>query len=93
MDEKQAVNGEGTLEQKLQHVHSDFVADIWRAWKDNRSESATSIDSEKFSRISVVSLTQVAATTAVDVGMTEEQFLGVCQANFAEAFKRAPRWG
>ena len=86
-----AGNGEGTLEQKLQHVHSQLVEDLWVAWKNHRSTS--SVESERYSRISVVSLTQVAAMTAVDVGMTEEQYMLVCMANFNEAYKKAPKWG
>lgn len=86
-------NGEGTLEQKLQHVHSLLVDDLWTTWKDHRTTSAPAIESEKYSRISVVSLTQVAAMAAVDVGMTEEQFMLVCMANFNEANKKAPKFG
>lgn len=86
-----AANGEGTLEQQLQHVHSQLVEDLWTAWKNHRTTS--SIEAEKYSRISVVSLTQVAAMTAVDVGMTEEQYMLVCMANFNEANKKALRWG
>ena len=86
-----AGNGEGSLEQKLQHVHSQLTEDLWIAWKNHRTTS--SVDAERYSRISVVSLTQVAAMTAVDVGMTEEQYLLVCMANFNEAYQRAPKWG
>jgi hypothetical protein len=43
--------------------------------------------------MSVVALSHMAAVTAVDVAMSEEQFINVCLANYREAIKRAPRWG
>lgn len=43
-------------------------------------------------KLSVVALSQLAAMHAVDVGMQPEQFFNICKANYAEAFKRAPRF-
>lgn len=60
-------------------------------WADQLKESGVS--SVLFSRLSLVALTQVAAIVAVDVGMTPEQFLAVCRANFNEAYSKAPKFG
>ena len=84
-------NGKGTEEQAIQHVHGLLVASLWSTWKDARG--ASDLDPVKYSRLSVVSLTQVAAMTAVDLGMPIEQFTEVCRANFLEAMARAPRFG
>lgn len=43
-------------------------------------------------KLSVVALSQLGAMHAVDVGMNPEQFFNICKANYAEAFKRAPRF-
>ena len=88
---EEAKNGKGTLQDNLQHTHDQLVSSLWSTWKDSRS-TAANIDPEKFQRLSVVSLTQVASVAAVDVGMTKEQFVGVCMANFDEALRRAPKW-
>ena len=57
------------------------------------AEAGKPFDFVKFSRLSVVAFTQLAAVLAVDVHMTPEQFLQVTAAQFAEAYKRAPRFG
>lgn len=46
-----------------------------------------------YTRLSVVALTQVAAIAGVDVGMTVDQFVGVCRANFENAHQVAPKFG
>jgi len=81
---------------ELFELHKKLCGDIWTAWGQHRDKAREVIDpvvaQEKFTRISIVSLTQIAAVCAVDVGMTEEQFLATCKANFEQAFKAAPRW-
>ncbi len=81
---------------ELFDLHKKLCSDIWTAWGAHRDKAREVIDpvvaQEKFTRISIVSLTQIAAVCAVDVSMTEEQFLATCKANFATAFKSAPRW-
>jgi hypothetical protein len=49
-------------------------------------------DHMTFSRLNIVAMTQFGAMLAVDVGMSDDQFLNVCRSNFEEAFKRAPRF-
>lgn len=51
------------------------------------------MDAMLFSRISIVALTQLGAIVAVDVGMNPDQWLAVCNAQFTEAFRNAPRFG
>lgn len=84
-------NGKGTAEQKMLHVHSQLVASLWGVWKD--SKSTADMDPVIYSRLSVASVTQVAAMTAVDLGMIEDQFLDICRANYRESLSRAPRFG
>jgi hypothetical protein len=72
-------------------MHKAFVADVWQVWGRHRDKHSPEF--QKFYRVSVASLTGMAASTAVDVGMTEERFLATCKANYMEAVKRAPRWG
>jgi hypothetical protein len=43
-------------------------------------------------RLGVVAFTQWAAMLGVDVGMTQEQFTAVCEAQFKAAYDRAPRF-
>lgn len=55
-------------------------------------EQSTGVEPVLFSRLSVVALTQLSAMLGVDVGMTQEQYMAVCQANFIEAFRKAPKF-
>ena len=77
-------------------LHKKLCGDIWATWGTHRDKAREVIDpvvaQEKFTRVSIVSFTQIAAVCAVDVGMTEEQFLASCRANYEQAFKSAPRW-
>jgi hypothetical protein len=90
------LNGQATPDgvtassKELHNVHKKLIDDLWGAWRHNHD--AFSEDKVTFSRVSVVSLTQVAATCALDVKMTEEQFLATCKANYEAALKHAPRW-
>ena len=81
---------------ELFDLHKKLCGDIWATWGQHRDHARGVIDpvtsQEKFTRISIVSLTQIAAVCAVDVGLTEEQFLATCKANFETAQKNAPRW-
>lgn len=54
---------------------------------------ASGIDDVRYSQLSVVAMTQLAAIVAVDVGVKLEQFTAVCQANFKEAYDKAPKFG
>ncbi len=86
-------NGKGTPQQQLLDAHSKLIGGLWEIWKDHRSINAENIDPVKYSRLSIVSLTQVASVIAVDVGMDQEQFLKICEANFRDALAKAPKWG
>jgi hypothetical protein len=82
----------------LFEVHKALLADGWELWKNHRDAVTTpglnhKADPIRYSRISIVSFSQIAAVTAVDVGLTEEQFLATCKANYQGAVKRAPRFG
>jgi hypothetical protein len=81
---------------ELFELHKKLCGDIWTTWGQHRDKAREVINpvvaQEKFTRVSIVSFTQVAAVCAVDVGMTEEQFLATAKANFEQAFKSAPRW-
>lgn len=61
--------------------------------KWNQQFKESSVDAALFTRLSLVALTQWAAILAVDVGMQPEHFEAVCNIQFAEAHKNAPRFG
>ena len=77
---------------ELHEAHRALSGDLWAVWGQHRDKSMPA-GVEKFQRMSVVTLSHMAAVTAVDVAMSEEQFINVCLANYREAVKRAPRWG
>jgi len=72
-------------------LHVKIVNEMRQFWVDGMRDAGVS--QVLYSRISVVALSQLSAIIGVDVGMTEQQFLSVCKANFDEAFKNAPRFG
>jgi hypothetical protein len=83
---------------ELAYIHVGLLAEgweLWRQYRDNVTRPGLNYktDEVKFSRVSIVTFSQIAAVTAVDVGLTEEQFLATCKANYVEATKRAVRWG
>lgn len=67
-----------------------LIADFRQLWVDKLKEVGGS--HVKFSQLSILALTQVAAIVAVDVGMNHEQFGAVCLTNYKEAYKRAPKF-
>ena len=82
------ISSSGDMPSELFDTHKALLQSVWAAWKLHRLA-----DPIKYTRLSVVTLTQAGAICALDVGMTEEQFLATCKANYAEAVKNAPRWG
>ena len=90
------IASESGVPPELFDLHKKLCGDIWATWGTHRDKAREVIDpvvaQEKFTRVSIVSFTQIAAVCAVDVGLTEEQFLETCKANFQQAFKAAPRW-
>jgi hypothetical protein len=79
---------------KMKVTHDAFGSGVWSLWKVCRDLSRTEdFTQEDFQRLSVVTLTQIGSVAAIDCGLTEEQFLATCKANFNEAHKQAPRWG
>ncbi len=60
-------------------------------WKEQARQAG--VDPVLYSRLSMVALSQLAAQLAVDVGMKPEQFAAVCQAQFTQAYQRAPKFG
>jgi hypothetical protein len=74
------------LATKLLNAHKSlWVREMKKAGKAD-------IDPVMYSRISIVALTQLAAMVGVDVMMEHQQFAAVCNAQFAEAYRRAPRF-
>ena len=62
-------------------------------WRTQYMDLSREVDPMKLTRLGVVAFTQVSATLGVDVGMTQEQFVAICNVQFAEAYKRAPKFG
>ena len=73
-------------------AHKKLLDETWVLWREHCKLNKV-IGQEKFSRISIVTMTHIAAVTAVDVGMNKQQFLQTCEANYDAAVRRAPRWG
>jgi len=70
---------------------AELLSAFQQTWKAEYAKGKA--DPMTFSRLSMVALAQLAATVGVDVGMTSEQFVQVCTAVFAEAYKQAPKFG
>lgn len=81
------------LPEELFQVHKALLDDGWLLWKKHRALNEPPVGPVAFSRLSIVTFSQMAAVTAVDVGLTEEQFLETCRANYKEASAKAVRWG
>jgi len=82
-----------TIPEELFQVHKALLAEGWMLWKRHRTLNEPPVGPVAFSRLSIVTFSQMAAVTAVDVGLTEEQFLETCRANYKEASAKAERWG
>ncbi len=67
-----------------------LLEEFRKAWMEEFKKSNT--DAMKFTRLSVVALTQLSAVLGVDAGMTAEQFSAVCNAQYAEVYKNAPKF-
>lgn len=85
---KTEVKQETTPEYKIM---VDMLTGFQREW-NAQFNAKKDIDAVKFSKLSVVALTQLSAIIGVDVGMMEEQYTNVCRAQFIEAHKRAPKF-
>lgn len=68
-----------------------LLAAFRETWAKQHAEAG--LDALKYSRLSVVALTQLSAIVAVDVGMNAQQFENVCRAQFKAAYEQAPRFG
>ena len=73
-------------------IHSRLMASLFQLWADHQKINAM-VEVGIYARITILSLTQMAAMTAVDVGMGEEQFVELCLENYREAHRRAPKFG
>jgi len=67
-----------------------LLTEFQQTWQ--RLYKKENTDAIVFSRMSLVALTQLSAVIAVDIGMSDEQFINICKAQFTEAFARAPRF-
>lgn len=83
MPKMEAENPEYVLTKKL-------VSEFMKAWHEQMADSG--VGQVRYSQLSVVALTQVAAIAGVDVGMNIDQFTAVCQANFKQAYDIAPKF-
>lgn len=88
--QKQMSDEDTPVVEDYRKVHQALVADLWDVWKRHHCEPFTP---EVYSKLSVVSLTHVASIIALDVKMTQDQYLKVCLSNFLDAQKKAPKWG
>lgn len=75
---------------ELFEMHQRLLKDLWETWGIHRDLNKPKF--HEFYRVSVATLTGQAAVLAVDVNMTEDQFLATCKANFKEALKKVPKW-
>ena len=73
-------------------VHEALINDLWQVWIKHRDLTKEQHTQEVFSRVSIATLSLMAAVTAVDVNMDEEHFLATCKANYEAAVAKAPRW-
>jgi hypothetical protein len=78
--------------ERVQEVHKNLMDTLWELWKQQLAAHKP-LEQGVYSRIVVLSSTQLAAVLAVDVGLTESQFLAICHENFKESLRRAPKWG
>lgn len=63
---------------------------IWKWWEGMHQPE---VDPVIHTKATVIALTQFIAVLAVDVGMTSEQFLKVCEAQWIAAYSKAPKFG
>lgn len=81
---------------KPPEVHPDhqlaikLLNEFRNLWVEQMKENE--VDPMKYSRLSLVALTQLAAIVGVDVGMSLPQFEAVCKAQFETAYAKAPRF-
>lgn len=88
-DMPSASNGHDKVSPEYQ-LTAKLIEAFRDTWLEKYQENLA--DPMTFSRLSILALSQLAAINGVDVGMTEEQFVNVCRANFIQAFKHAPRF-
>ena len=76
----------------LNDIHGRLMTSLWKLWADHQQINVM-VEPTIYSRITILSFTQMAAMTAIDVAMPEEQFVDICLDNYREALRRAPRYG
>lgn len=80
-----------TPEQEADYALSvKMLGDIRAFWAE---QSKAEIDPVRLYRIGIVTFSQWASILGVDVGMTADQFVNVCRANFEQAYAQAPKFG
>lgn len=79
----------------LKPHHDALLAVLWEAWRGHVTplQSDQTLDMMVFTKMAVVTVSQMAAVLAVDTLMTQDQFMKVCAANFAECYDAAPKFG
>jgi hypothetical protein len=80
-----AQNADSLLANKLLEEYKEL-------WKNQMLSATLEVDHVKFSQLSLFAMTHYAATIAVDVGLTEEKFLGLCRESFVTIYRNAPRF-
>ena len=78
--------------EKVKEVHNALMQALWKMWREHK-ELHKPLEEGIYSRISILTATQMAAITAIDVGLPEEQFLDICRENYQEAYRRTPKFG
>ncbi len=74
-------------------IHQDILVRVIQWLMLFQQDKYSSVDPVIFARMVVTSFNQYAAMVAVDLGMSEKQFVDVCRANFQDSYEKAPKWG
>lgn len=62
-------------------------------WYQDQNDDHPTITSTEFSSLAVIALAVYAATVGVDINMTKSDFLAICEQDFDEAYRKAPKFG
>ncbi len=82
---------DGVAEARSRELNTEFQTDIWALFaKYQQAEDI--LDPTKFYQTVALSMLSCAAVTAVDVGITDTQFVGMAKTLWDDTFKRAPKF-
>lgn len=90
----QAVKEADPKQTRANKVGAAFEKEVFALFKKFRDkEKKSPLTPEEFQRAIAFTLIKCAAVTAIDVKITNMQFLGMSKMVFDDAFRRAPKWG